>query len=101
MDKRLHHSLPKESDLGIIKNCRGKTLTSIAAKLYNALLLKPIKIDVEKIFRKNQTSFSDQPILTTSLILTIRRIIEEVRGKHLEETLLLVDYSKGFDSIHT
>ena len=29
---------PKEGDLGLAKNYRGITLTSIAAKIYNALL---------------------------------------------------------------
>ena len=29
----------KKGDLGLTKNCRGIILTSIAAKIYNALLL--------------------------------------------------------------
>ena len=36
----------------------------------------------------------------TSQILTIRRILEGVREKHLPVTLLLVDFTKAFDSIH-
>ena len=36
----------------------------------------------------------------TSQILTVRRIIEGVRAKNLEATLLFVDFSKAFDSIH-
>ena len=31
-------SFPKKGDLGLAKNYRGITLTSIAAKIYNALL---------------------------------------------------------------
>ena len=36
---------------------------------------------------------------TTLQILTISRTIEGVREKNLEETLLVVDFSKAFDSI--
>jgi len=32
---------PKKGDLGVPKNYRGITLTPIAAKIYNALLLEP------------------------------------------------------------
>ena len=43
-------------------------------------------------FRKNKS--------TTSQILTIRRILEGVHAKILEATLLVVDFTKAFDSIH-
>ena len=36
----------------------------------------------------------------TSQILTICRILEGVRSKNLEATILFVDFSKAFDSIH-
>ena len=36
----------------------------------------------------------------TSQILTIRRILEGVRAKNLLATLLFVDFTKAFDSIH-
>ena len=37
---------------------------------------------------------------TTSQILTIRRILEGVRSKNLQATILFVDFAKAFDSIH-
>ena len=37
---------------------------------------------------------------TTSQILTIRRILEGVRAKNLQATLLFVDFTKTFDTIH-
>ena len=37
---------------------------------------------------------------TTSQILTIRRILEGVRAKNLQVTLLFVDFTKAFDSIN-
>ena len=49
--------IPKKGDLGIAKNYRGITLTSIEAKLYNALLQNRIEPKVEKIPRKNQKAF--------------------------------------------
>ena len=39
---------PKKGDLGIAKNYRGITLTAIAAKIYNTLLLNRIRPEVEK-----------------------------------------------------
>ena len=36
----------------------------------------------------------------TSQILTIRRILEGVRTKNLQVTLLFDDFTKAFDSIH-
>ena len=37
---------------------------------------------------------------TTSKIFTIRRILEGVRAKIIEATILFVDFAKAFDSIH-
>ena len=49
--------LPKKGEPEIAKNCRGITLTSIAAKIYNALLLNCIEPEIEKILWKNQNGF--------------------------------------------
>ena len=68
------------------------------AKIYNALLRNHIEPKTEKILRKNQNCFRrNQP--TKSQILTIRLILEGVRAKNLEATILFVDFSKAFDSI--
>ena len=54
---------------------------------------------IVKILRKNQNGFRrNRP--TTSQILTICRILEGVRAKHLEATILSVDFSEAFDSIY-
>ena len=90
---------PKKGDLGLAKNYRGITLTSIAAKIYNALLWNRIVPQIDKILRKNQNGFRRNRS-TTSQILTIRRILEGVRAKNLQATLLFVDFTKAFDSIH-
>ena len=73
---------PKKGDLGLAKNYRGITLTSIAAKIYNALLRNRIEPKIDNILRKNQNGFR-RNTSTTSQILTIRRILEGVRAKKL------------------
>ena len=88
---------PKKGDLGLAKNYRGITLTSIAAKIYNALLRNRIEPKIDNILRKNQNGFRGSRS-TTSQILTIRRILEGVQAKNLQATF--VDFTKAFDSIH-
>ena len=90
---------PKKGDLGLSKNYRGITLTSIAAKIYNSLLLNRVQPEVEKVLRKNQNGFRKNRS-TVGQILTVRRLIEGVRAKNLQASLLFVDFSKAFDSIH-
>ena len=90
---------PKKGYLGLAKNYRGITLTSIAAKIYNALLRNRIEPKIDNILRKNQNGFRRNRS-TTSQILTIRRILEGVRAKNLQATLIFVDFTKAFDSIH-
>ena len=89
----------KKGDLGLAKNYRGITLTSIAAKIYNALLRNRIEPKIDNILRKKQNGFRRNRS-TTSQILTIRRILEGVRAKNLQATLIFVDFTKAFDSIH-
>ena len=91
---------PKKGDLGLAKNYRGITLTSTAAKIYNALLRNRIEPKIDNILRKKQNGFRRNRS-TTSQILTIRRILEGVRAKNLQATLLFVDFTKAFDSIHS
>ena len=90
---------PKKGDLGLAKNYRGITLTSIAAKIYNALLRNRIEPKIDNILRKNQNGFRRNRS-TTSQILTICRILEGVRAKNLQAKKLFVDFTKAFDSIH-
>ena len=88
-----------KGDLGLAKNYRFITLTSIAAKIYNALQRNRIEPKIDNILRKNQKGFRRNRS-TTSQILTIRRILESVRAKNLQATLIFVDFTKAFDSIH-
>ena len=89
---------PKKSDLGLAKNYRGITLTSIAAKIYNALLRNRIEPKIDNVLRKNQNGCRRNRS-TTSQILTIRRIHDGVRWKNLPATISFVDFIKAFDFI--
>ena len=64
-----------KGDLGLAKNYRGITLTSVAANIYNALLRNRIEPQIDYVLRKNQNGFR-RNWSTTSQILTIRRILE-------------------------
>ena len=90
---------PKKGDLGLAKNYRGITLTSIVAKIYNALLCDRIEPKIDNVLRKNQTGFRRNRS-TMSQILTICRILEGVCAKNLEAIILFVNFTKAFDSIH-
>ena len=48
-------------DLGVAKKYCSLTLTSIAAKIYNALLLNRIKTESEKILRKKMVFGETDP----------------------------------------
>ena len=54
---------------------------------------------MDYILSKNQNGFRRNRS-TTSQILTIRRILEGVREKHIQAKLLFVGFTKAFDSIH-
>ena len=89
-------SFLKKGDLGLAKNYRGITLTS---KIYNALLRNRIKSKIDNILGKNQNGFRRNRSMT-SKILTLRRILEGVQAKTLQATILFMDFTKAFDSIH-
>lgn len=91
--------IAKKGDLSKPTNYRGISLMSIAAKLYNRLLLNRIRPHVDPLLRWNQNGFR-QGRSTTSQILALRRIIEGVKAKQLPLVVVFIDFSKAFDSIH-
>ena len=84
----------KKGNLRITKKYRAIILTTIAARVYNILLLNLIQSEIEKILRKNQITFQ-RNCSTTSLILTIDRILEKEHTKDLEATLLFVNFPQS------
>ena len=73
--------------------------TSIAAKIYNALLRNRIgNLKIDNIHRKNQKGFRRNRS-KTSQIMTIGRILEGVQAKNLQARISFVDFTNAFDSI--
>ena len=90
---------PKKSDLGLTKNYLGITLTSIAAKIYNALLRNRIEPKIDNILRKNKNGFREKLIHDLTNIDYLQNPWRRT-GKNLQATILFVDFTKAFDSIH-
>ena len=91
--------LPKKGDLSLPSNYRGITLSAIASKLYNTLLLNRISPHLDPILRRNQNGFR-KGRSTTPQILAIRRIIEELKISRKKAYIVFVDFSKAFDSVN-
>ena len=98
MEKRLHPPFPQENWPWNHKEFRGINLIAIIANVYNALFFNHIQVEIENILMKNQNSFQ-RNCSKTSKIQTICQIIEGIRAKNLEATLLFADFSKAFHSI--
>ena len=91
--------VPKKGDLTLASNYRGITLMPIASKIYNKLILNRIVPFLDPLLRKNQNGFR-KGRGTLSQILSIRRILEEMRKLDKEVILCFVDFKKAFDSIN-
>ena len=82
--------LPKKGNLSLPENYRGISLTSVAAKIYNRMILSHIRPHINPLLWTNQNGFH-QGRSTVSQILTLHCVIEEVT---------FVDFKKAFDSIN-
>ncbi len=71
---------------------------SIAAKIYNKMLLNCLIPFVEPLLRRNQNGFR-RGRSTLSQIICLRRLIEESKLKKPNLALVFVDFSKAFDSV--
>ena len=90
---------PKKGDLGKTSNYRGITLTAIAAKIYNRMLLNRIRPRIDPKLRTTQNGFrKDRP--TAAQILTIRILIEGIKKYNLPSAVIFVDFKKALDSTH-
>ena len=90
--------VPKKGDLTITDNYRGISLTQVASKVYNRCLLNRIRPAIETVLRPNQNGFR-KGRSTTSHILALRRIVEELKNHDMEAVFAFIDFRKAFDSI--
>jgi hypothetical protein len=91
--------IPKSGDLTKTDNYRGKSLTSVVAKVYNRMILNRIRPVLDPLLHNNQNGFRAKRT-TTSQVLALRKIIEGVVKKNLSAVITFIDFKKAFDSIH-
>jgi hypothetical protein len=81
-----------------MSNYRGISLMSIAAKIYNKVLLYRIRDPIEQILRRNQAGFR-QGRGCTEQVHILRRLIEGAIDKNLDIYAVFIDFKKAFDSL--
>ena len=91
--------VPKKGDLTKPTNYRGISLTSVALKTLNKMILNRLLPHIEPILRDNQNGFRPGRS-TTSHILALRRLLEGVSERKLTSVILFIDFKRAFDSIH-
>ncbi len=88
--------IPKKGDTTKMKNHRGIALMSIAAKVYNRVLLNRLRPHIEPLltnaaYRKGRSA--------RDLVHILRRLIEGADIRNLDLVITFIDFSKAFDSI--
>ena len=91
--------LPKDGDLSNASNYRGIGLSAMMTKVVNKLILKQIEPHLDQLLGNNQNGFRPKRN-TTAHMLAFRRIIEEAKRNNVPATIVFVDLSKAFDSVH-
>ena len=89
----------KKGEISDCNNYRGIALMSIAAKLFNRILLMRIRSVLDDHLRTNQNGFRPDRS-TTQQILCLRRIIEGCKTMRDHKLLaIFIDFKKAFDSV--
>ena len=92
------HSVPQKGNLKLTDNYRVISLTQVAAKVYNRLLLNRIRPTIDEVLSPNQNGFHTDRS-TAAHILALRRLVKELKNHQKEAVLLFIDFKKAFDSI--
>jgi hypothetical protein len=90
--------LPKKGNLQLMTNYRGISLMSIAAKVYNRVLLHRIREPIDKSLRKNKAGFRTGRSCIQQINI-LRRIIEGASVEDIPLFITFIDFKKAFDSI--
>ena len=80
--------LPKKGNLGITNNYRCITLTAIAAKVHNAMLLNRIQPEIKKFLGKIRTIFGEINLQLYKFWLSIKSFKEQVQKKSWDNTIV-------------
>ena len=80
-------------------NYRGISLLSIAAKVYNKILLNRIRDEVDPILRKNQAGFRPGRSCAQQMYI-LRRVLEGFRDYQPPLVVTFIDFKKTLDSIN-
>ena len=81
-----------------MNNFRGISLMSIAAKVFNRVILNRIYDEISKILRPFRAGFRKKKSCTEQIHI-IRRIIEQYHQKNKPIVMTFIDFKKAFDSI--
>ena len=85
--------LTTKGDLSLMTNYRGISLFSIAAKVYNKILLNRIRDEVDPILRKNQAGFRPGRSCAQQIHI-LRRVLEGFRDYQLPLVVTFIDFKK-------
>ena len=69
------------------------------SKVVNKLILNQIQPHLNPLLRNSQNGYRPKRN-TTAHILALRKIIEEAKRNNVPATIVFVDFSKAFDSVH-
>ena len=85
--------VPKKEDLTRCTNYRGISLSQIVSKIYNRLILNRIRPVIDKLLRPSKNGFRPGRS-TSSHLLALRRIMEELRNHKKEAVITFIDFKK-------
>jgi hypothetical protein len=91
--------LPKKGNLQLMSNYRGISLMSIAAKVYNRILLDRIREPIDKLLRKTQAGFRSGRSCVQQIHI-LRRIMDGAYSDAIPMFITFIDFKKTSRSIN-